>query len=173
MGWLGPNDDRGAASNIPANAEDYERWPCSKKRSHPDGQREDRSYVRGRRPTRGGTLHSLRSARLSEKGARQPAPPAEVSAQATGEEPALHVANLQLEGLMMAVAFVNQALVRKGILSIDEIDIALRKAEASFTSDERLFEDMEPVSRDAVCFPIRLLQLANLGQSENSVQTFS
>ena len=67
--------------------------------------------------------------------------------------PAMHVANLQLEGLMMALAFINQTLVRKGILSVDEVDLALRKAEASFTSEERLFEDMTPTNRDAVCFP--------------------
>ena len=85
----------------------------------------------------------------------------------------MHVANLQLEGLMMALAFINQTLVRKGILSVDEVDLALRKAEASFTSEERLFEDMTPTNRDAVCFPIRVLQLANLGQSEDSVQPFS
>ena len=90
-----------------------------------------------------------------------------------GEDPAMHVANLQLEGLIMALAFINQALVRKGILSVDEVDLALRKAEASFTSEERLFEDMTPTNRDAVCFPIRVLQLANLGQSEDSVQPFS
>ena len=65
----------------------------------------------------------------------------------------MHVANLQLEGLMLALAFINQTLVRKGILSVDEVDLALRKAEASFTSEERLFEDMTPTNRDAVCFP--------------------
>jgi hypothetical protein len=56
---------------------------------------------------------------------------------------------------------------------LDEVDLVLRKAEASFTSDERQFEDLEPTNRDAVCFPLRLLQLANLGQSENSIQPFS
>jgi hypothetical protein len=85
----------------------------------------------------------------------------------------MNVANLQLEGLMMALASINQTLVQKGLLSVDDIELALRKAEASFTSEERLFEDMSPTNRDAVCCPIRLLQLANLGQSEHSVQSFS
>ena len=85
----------------------------------------------------------------------------------------MDVANLQLEGLMMALASVNNVLVKKGVLTVEEIDGALRRAEASVTSDDRVYEDMSPANRDAVCFPIRLLQLANLGQSEQSVQSFS
>lgn len=83
----------------------------------------------------------------------------------------MNFANLQLEGLLMAVAAVNNALVRK--LSIDDIDRALKTAEASFTGDERLFEDMSPANRDAVCFPLRLLQLANTNQFEAGVPPFS
>lgn len=58
-------------------------------------------------------------------------------------------------------------LVHKGILSIDAIDDSPRKAEASVTSEERVYEDMSPANRDAVCFPLRLLQLANLSQDES------
>ncbi len=61
----------------------------------------------------------------------------------------MNVANLQLEGLMMAVASINNVLVHKGLLSIDDIDIALRKAEASVAGDERTYEDMSPANRDA------------------------
>jgi len=87
--------------------------------------------------------------------------------------PAMNTANLQLQGLLLAVASINNALVRKGLLSIDEIDLALRKAEASLTGEERLFEDMSPANRDAICFPIRLLQLANSSQRESSIPGFS
>ena len=45
----------------------------------------------------------------------------------------MNIANLQIEGLMMAVAAVNDAIVQKGLLSVDEIDVALRKVEASLT----------------------------------------
>jgi hypothetical protein len=41
----------------------------------------------------------------------------------------MNVANLQLEGLVMAVASINNLLVHRGLLSIDDIDIALRRAE--------------------------------------------
>src|ERR1700748_1511224 len=85
----------------------------------------------------------------------------------------MDVANRQLEGLLMAVAAVNNALVRKAVVSIDDIDKALRTTEAPFTGDERLFEDMSPATRDAVCFPLRLLQLANTRQFECGVPPFS
>jgi hypothetical protein len=85
---------------------------------------------------------------------------------------AMNVANLQLEGLLMAVASINHVLVRKGILTAEEIDIALRKAEASETSQERS-EGMSASSRDAVNFPIRLLELANQCQPEADMPSFS
>ena len=74
----------------------------------------------------------------------------------------MNVANLQIEGLLMAVAAINNLLVHKGMLTVDEIDLALHKAEADITSDERVFEDMSPANRDAVCFPLRLLRTANV-----------
>ncbi|RWD29136.1 MAG: hypothetical protein EOS22_09340 [Mesorhizobium sp.] len=85
----------------------------------------------------------------------------------------MNVANLQLEGLLMSVASINDLLVHKGVLSIDEIDSALQHAEDSLLDDARLYEDMSPSNRDAVCFPLRLLQLANLAQSETEIPAFS
>ena len=88
-----------------------------------------------------------------------------------GSEP-VNVANLQLEGLLMAVASINNLLVHEKLLSIDDIDTALRKAEAGLTGDEHVLGDMSPANRDAVCFPIRLLRLANL-QSATGVPPFA
>lgn len=85
----------------------------------------------------------------------------------------MKVANLQIQGLLMAIASINNTLVRNGILNVDDIDLALRKAEANLTGEERLFEDMSPTNRDAVCFPIRFLQAANLGQGEMNIQSFA
>ncbi len=84
----------------------------------------------------------------------------------------MNVANLQLEGLMMAVASINNLLVHKGLLSIDDIEAALHRAEASLTSDERVYEDMSPANRDAVCFPIRILRAANAAQTEAGIPPF-
>jgi hypothetical protein len=85
----------------------------------------------------------------------------------------MNVANLQIEGLMMAVAAVNDAIVQKGLLSVDEIDVALRKVEASLTGDERLYEDMSPANRDAVCYPVRLLMAANRREKDSELPRFS
>lgn len=85
----------------------------------------------------------------------------------------MNVANLQLEGLLMAVASINNLLVNQNLLSADDIDTALRKAEAGLTSDGHLLGSMPPANRDAVCFPIRLLRLANNMQSEAGVPPFS
>lgn len=85
----------------------------------------------------------------------------------------MNVANLQIEGLLMAVAAINNALVHKGILSVDDLDFALRQVEASLTGDERLCEDMSPANRDAVCFPVRLLLAANNAQGETEIPPFS
>ena len=85
---------------------------------------------------------------------------------------AMNVANLQLEGLMMALASVNNLLVRKGLISIEEIDDALHRAESAFASEQRLLDDMSPSQRDAVCFPLRLLRMANKGEAEDGIPNF-
>ncbi len=73
----------------------------------------------------------------------------------------MNVANLQIEGFCMAIAAINHALVEKGVLTQIELNGALKKAEAIARSDERLVEGLNPSSRDAVCFPIRILEVAN------------
>jgi hypothetical protein len=73
----------------------------------------------------------------------------------------MNTANLQLEGLVMAIALINQTLVAKGVLSADEIEHALAVTEQTALGDDRVSEDLSPANRDAVVFPIRLLRLAN------------
>lgn len=84
----------------------------------------------------------------------------------------MNTANLQLEGLCLAIAAVNRALVAKGLLTQDEIDKALRKAESAARNDERAIDHLSPSNRDAVCFPIRVLQIANTTGAD-SPWTFS
>ena len=72
----------------------------------------------------------------------------------------------------MAIAAVNNALVQRGVLSIDDIHIALQKAESTLTGEERFYEDLAQASRDAVCFPIRMLQAANASQGETDIPPF-
>ncbi|MCO6389344.1 hypothetical protein [Aliihoeflea sp. 40Bstr573] len=84
----------------------------------------------------------------------------------------MNTANLQLEGLCLAIAAINHELVAKGVLSQNEIDIALRKAEAAAVGDNRHTDHLSPANRDAICFPIRFLQLANTTSAEH-LWTFS
>ncbi|MBL8597165.1 MAG: hypothetical protein J0I48_19735 [Devosia sp.] len=85
----------------------------------------------------------------------------------------MNTANLQLEGLYLVVAALNNALVKKGLLSRDEIELALRRAEETAIGDDRVAEDMRPANRDAIAFPARLLTLANRMASEDEISTFS
>lgn len=73
----------------------------------------------------------------------------------------------------MAVAAMSRMLVDKGLLSADEIDETLHRTEAALTGEERIVEDLSPAYRDAVCFPIRLLRLANSAQANGQTPTFS
>ncbi len=44
------------------------------------------------------------------------------------------------QGLYLAITSINNTLVTKGILSREEIDLALRRAEQSALGDDRLME---------------------------------
>lgn len=85
----------------------------------------------------------------------------------------MNTANLQLEGLLMAVAAVNQALVAKGLITNAELDRALAISEQTVLGDDRVVEDMPPANRDAVAFPARLLRLANNKAGDRDVLGFS
>ena len=80
----------------------------------------------------------------------------------------MNTANLQLEGLLMAIASINKALVSKGILTTDEIEKALATSEQLVVGDDRAVEDLSPANRDAIAFPIRLLRLANSAEADES-----
>lgn len=73
----------------------------------------------------------------------------------------MKTADLQLEGLMMALAGLNQTLVAKGVVTVEEIDRSLARSEQTVLGDDRVVEDLSPANRDAIAFPIRLLRLAN------------
>jgi len=71
----------------------------------------------------------------------------------------VNTANLQLEGLYLALAAVNRALIDAGVVSTEQLDLAFRKTEAMAMGAERM-NSLSPAERDAVCFPIRVLQTA-------------
>lgn len=69
----------------------------------------------------------------------------------------MNTANLQLEGLCMAIAGLVELLKDKGVVSSAEIDKAFERAER--TAVER--KDVSAANLEAIAFPVRLLRLAN------------
>ncbi|SMQ66206.1 hypothetical protein SAMN06295905_1422 [Devosia lucknowensis] len=84
----------------------------------------------------------------------------------------MNVANLQLEGLYLAVAAINDLLVRKGVVSREDVDLALRRAEQTALGDYRT-EELSPAERDAVALAARILAAANNGVGDGFVPPFS
>jgi len=79
----------------------------------------------------------------------------------------------QLEGLYMAMASINEALIAKGVLSREEVTHALRVAEQTVVGSDRATEDLRPAERDAMAFPCRLLIEALGTTSDGQPPTFS
>lgn len=77
----------------------------------------------------------------------------------------MNTANLQLEGLLLAVSSVLETMRRKGLLSEDEIFDALTEAETSTRSHVEGMPDLSAANLEAIQFPIRFLRTAtNLGR---------
>jgi hypothetical protein len=70
----------------------------------------------------------------------------------------MNTANLQLQGLCVALASLLQSLRAKGLLSTTEIDQMLEDAEAAATDFD---QSLRPANAEAVIFPIRFLRAAN------------
>jgi hypothetical protein len=71
----------------------------------------------------------------------------------------MNTANLELEGLYVAIAAVNQLLVQKGLVTQAELQGTLDRAHgvAKAAAAER---ELSGSNREAICFPIRFLMLA-------------
>lgn len=72
----------------------------------------------------------------------------------------MNTANLQHEGLLLALASLLDLLERKGVASREELDAALAEAEERASSDPRRPSEVSASNVDAICFPIRFLRLA-------------
>ncbi|MGY6707587.1 MAG: hypothetical protein ACXIVF_04615 [Rhizobiaceae bacterium] len=69
----------------------------------------------------------------------------------------MNTANLQMEGLLLALGSLMRALQEKGLLSDAEIQQMLREAATRAASDARP-EGLSPANVNAVMFPIRFLE---------------
>jgi hypothetical protein len=81
-------------------------------------------------------------------------------------------ANIQLEGVYLALTAITELLVEKGIVTREELDRALHKAEARATSDERA-RDLSLSNRDSMVFAIRFLREANGVAADGEELSFS
>ncbi|CDP54288.1 hypothetical protein [Paradevosia shaoguanensis] len=70
----------------------------------------------------------------------------------------MNTANLQLEGLYVAMAALVEAIRQKGLLDAEEIEAALLRAEEIAP---RRSEPMPEANIAAIKFPARLLRVAN------------
>jgi hypothetical protein len=80
----------------------------------------------------------------------------------------MNTANLQLEGLLLAVSAIADALKSKGILSRDDLEAALGRAETIARADPGRSGQMSPANVAAVLFPIRFLREANGREANGS-----
>ena len=78
----------------------------------------------------------------------------------------MNTANLQLEGLLLALSALLSALESKGLLTRQELDAALDHAAANARTDQRHPSKLSAAHADAISFPIRFLQLA-IGRTAN------
>lgn len=87
------------------------------------------------------------------------------------QEHTLNTANLQLEGLIMAVAAMADVIVDKGLISRQDINAALAEAEGAIAEDDK--RELSDANRAAVLFPIRVLLLAGQDAQRAKRLTFS
>ena len=73
----------------------------------------------------------------------------------------MNTANLQLEGLLMAVNGLTHLLCQKGVVTREEVDDALKMAETAAQRDGGRRGEISSSNVEAVLFPIRFLRAAN------------
>ncbi|MGR9500653.1 hypothetical protein ACU8OJ_28355 (plasmid) [Rhizobium leguminosarum] len=83
----------------------------------------------------------------------------------------MNTANLQLKGLIMAMASICDAIVEKELLTSGELNAALAKAKQAVEEDDD--HELSDANRAAILFPIRVLQLAEEAGRRGERLTFS
>jgi hypothetical protein len=85
----------------------------------------------------------------------------------------MNTANLQLEGLLLAVSALLETMVRKEMLTREEVEHALNRAEANASTDPLRPRELSGANVDAICFPIRFLRLAAGATADGLPQSFA
>ncbi|QTL02127.1 hypothetical protein J5J86_15110 [Aquabacter sp. L1I39] len=82
----------------------------------------------------------------------------------------MNTANLQLEGLLLAISRLLETARRKGLLTQQEIETALQEADLA-ARQETQARNLSPAQAEGVRFPIRFL-LAATNLAAGSAPTF-
>jgi hypothetical protein len=83
----------------------------------------------------------------------------------------MNVANLQLEGLLVAVSAVLRSLVASGALSEAQLTAALAEAEQAGIDDRQRAGQLSASQRDSLAFAARFLKTAT--QPGSQLRSFS
>lgn len=83
----------------------------------------------------------------------------------------MNIANLQVEGLLLAFASVLRTLVQSGALSEDALKSALADAEAAGLADRLRREQLSASQRDSLAFAARFLSVAT--RTDSGMRPFS
>jgi hypothetical protein len=78
----------------------------------------------------------------------------------------MNTANLQLQGVLTAMAELLRAIEAKGVLSRAEIEAALARAEREASGSAGQHESLSPAHIEAMCFPARYLRSALSGTDD-------
>ncbi len=85
----------------------------------------------------------------------------------------MNTANLQLEGLYLAVAAILEGMCDKGLFERDELMGRLAEAEAALVKDQNRPAEMREANIEAICFPVRFLREALRVPSEGRSLSFA
>lgn len=83
----------------------------------------------------------------------------------------MNVANLQLEGMLLAFTAVLRSLVASGALSDAQLKAALAEAEQTGLGDRQRCDQLSPSQRDSLAFAARFLSIAT--RSDSGMRSFS
>ena len=83
----------------------------------------------------------------------------------------MNTANLQLKGILLALYALLDTLKSKGVLNQQEIEDALKAAEAKASTEAEERDGLSEANADAIAFPIRFLQEAN--SASKQMESFS
>ncbi len=76
----------------------------------------------------------------------------------------MNTANLQLAGVLLVLDELLATLRAKGVVSQQEVDALLARAETGVENDSRRNATLSAANAEAVCFPIRFLRAAALAE---------